>query len=102
MSNKSLETLIDELKKLAIRSHYYCEDSWYSCPLAADGCANDSIDKTKCNCYADEHNKKVEEIYEKIKDNITSLYCKDIEHILRIQRKIEDEKIRAKIACGPP
>lgn len=31
-----------------IGSHYYCEDSWYSCPLAPDGCANEEI--TECNC----------------------------------------------------
>lgn len=30
--------------------HYECEDSWYSCPLSEDGCANDA--NTECNCDA--------------------------------------------------
>lgn len=32
----------------ALTSHYYCEDTWYSCPLAEDGCADDS--QKGCNC----------------------------------------------------
>ena len=28
--------------------HYWCEDTWYSCPESAEGCAND--DETECNC----------------------------------------------------
>ena len=48
-----------ELAKLA---HFYSEDSWYSCPLSEDGCSNDDFPKDKCNCGADEHNKKVDEL----------------------------------------
>lgn len=50
-----------ELATLAKRKHYYCEDRWYSCPKAEDGCANDS-DGEDCNCGADIHNAKVEAI----------------------------------------
>lgn len=55
-----------KLKELAIEKHYYCEDSWYSCPKAEDGCANEWIEKDECNCGADEHNEKVEELFKEI------------------------------------
>ena len=58
--------LLAELKELAIREHYYCEDEWYSCPLADDGCLNDDVDPNECDCGADEHNAKVEDIYKKL------------------------------------
>jgi hypothetical protein len=41
------------------REHYYCADNWYSCPLALDGCADDSQPKDKCNCGADKWNKEM-------------------------------------------
>lgn len=56
---------IEKLKELALRSHYYCEDPWYSCPKAPDGCANDCV--TGCNCGADEHNEKVDKLMEEIR-----------------------------------
>jgi hypothetical protein len=37
------------------RGHYYCEDSWYSCPKADGGCANES-EGEDCNCGADKIN----------------------------------------------
>ena len=37
-----------------IGKHYECEDSWYSCPLSEEGCANDGEDKTRCNCGRDD------------------------------------------------
>ena len=30
--------------------HYYCDDGWYSCPLAPDGCWNDAVESGRCNC----------------------------------------------------
>jgi len=56
------ERLLDSLEKLsvlAMEEHYYCDDSWYSCPLAPDGCSNDNEDKGKCTCGATEHNIEV-------------------------------------------
>ncbi len=44
----------------ARRSHYVCEDCWYSCPKSGS-CCNDEIDRTKCNCGADAHNAKIDE-----------------------------------------
>lgn len=41
------------------RSHYYCQDTWYSCPKDPDGCANDS-EGDECNCGADEINKVID------------------------------------------
>lgn len=54
-----IERLRTALAELAIREHEYCEDSWYSCPLAPDGCCNDNYPADVCNCGADEHNAKV-------------------------------------------
>lgn len=58
--------LIIELASLARKQHYYCEDSWYSCPKATDGCANDSVGD-ECNCGADEHNAKVDALMQQLK-----------------------------------
>ena len=41
------------------RSHYYCEDTWYSCPKHEEGCANES-DGEECNCGADEANTQID------------------------------------------
>lgn len=46
-----MKELIEAIKKLAYRGHYTCEDSWYSCPLSEDGCAND-LAGDECNCWA--------------------------------------------------
>ena len=51
--------LCSELATLAKRDHYYCEDSWYSCPKAEGGCADD-YQGDECNCGADAHNAKVD------------------------------------------
>lgn len=59
LSTKDILSKLDELVSLAIKEHYYCEDSWYSCPLVEDGCADDSQDEGICNCGAIEHNLKV-------------------------------------------
>lgn len=57
-----LKARIVELEKAlreARRSHYSCEDCWYSCPLSEDGCCNES-EGTECNCGASEHNAKID------------------------------------------
>ena len=46
----------EELGKII--GHYYCDDCWYSCPLAEDGCCDDNAG-TDCNCGRDE---KVNEV----------------------------------------
>ena len=43
----------------AKRPHYYCEDSWYSCPKAPDGCADEN-QGDECNCGADAWNAEIE------------------------------------------
>jgi len=37
------------------RGHYYCDDCWYSCPKAVDGCC-DERQGDECNCGADDYN----------------------------------------------
>lgn len=55
-----IRTHVAALVLLATRQHYYCEDSWYSCPKAEGGCLNEAWG-SDCNCGADEHNKRVDE-----------------------------------------
>jgi hypothetical protein len=55
----NIKQICTELASLARREHYYCEDSWYSCPKAEGGCANDA-EGGECNCGADKHNAKVD------------------------------------------
>lgn len=55
----SEKQIVSDLAILATRDHLYCEDSWYSCPLAEGGCSDNRNPKDKCNCGADEHNAKV-------------------------------------------
>ena len=64
----------DEALKLAIealennkRTHYYCEDSWYSCPKHEDGCANDA-QGDECSCGADDANVEIDKAIASIKD----------------------------------
>ena len=54
------QELLMQLASLAKRNHYYCDDTWYSCPLATDGCADDRQSKNECNCGASAHNEKVD------------------------------------------
>ena len=56
--------IIKEIESLK-RQHYYCEDTWYNCPMHPDGCANE-YEPLKCNCGADEHNDRVDKIIEVI------------------------------------
>jgi hypothetical protein len=41
------------------RTHYYCEDTWYSCPKHEEGCANES-EGDECNCGADKANVEID------------------------------------------
>lgn len=41
------------------RSHYYCEDTWYSCPKHEDGCSNEA-EADECNCGADKANEQID------------------------------------------
>jgi len=41
------------------RTHYYCEDSWYSCPQHPEGCADDAAGN-ECNCGANAVNVEID------------------------------------------
>jgi hypothetical protein len=43
------------------RPHYYCEDCWYSCPKAEDGCCDDSRGDD-CTCGADAFNAEIDAV----------------------------------------
>ena len=49
------------------RTHYYCEDSWYSCPKHEDGCANEA-EGNECNCGADKANAEIDYVTAAIKE----------------------------------
>jgi hypothetical protein len=57
----SIEVMKQALEALECsrQSHYYCEDTWYSCPKHDDGCANEA-EGDECNCGADETNKTID------------------------------------------
>jgi len=57
------------LAQLALKNHYYCEDSWYSCPQDQYGTCNDAAG-TDCNCGATKHN---EEVYDRLRKITTIL-----------------------------
>jgi hypothetical protein len=43
------------------RTHYYCEDKWYSCPKHEEGCANDDAG-VECDCGADKANEEIDAV----------------------------------------
>lgn len=49
---KTLKVVLEE-----IMGHYYCEDPWYSCPLAPEGTARDDV--TECDCGLEERVNKL-------------------------------------------
>ena len=56
---------LEALRDLAIRPHFHVEeDFWHSCCAHPD-CGNDWNDG-QCSCGADEHNKKVNTIFDNI------------------------------------
>ena len=64
----------DEALKLALEAlennkqmHYYCENTWYSCPQHEEGCANDSVGD-ECNCGADKANAEIDKVITAIKE----------------------------------
>ena len=70
-----MNTLIKYIKKfsnLAIRPHFHCEeDSFYSCHKHQEYMFHDEEYKNaECNCGADEHNAKINEIYKQILNNL--------------------------------
>ena len=56
-----VKLLEDALAKYGHRVHYSCDDSWYACPKAEGGCA-DERQGTECNCGADKVNAAVDAI----------------------------------------
>jgi hypothetical protein len=60
------EELIPMVEALRV-AHLDSPDCWYSCPKGVDkdgysNCCRDGADKSVCECGADKHNAKVDEI----------------------------------------
>jgi hypothetical protein len=58
MSIEAMKQSLEALKNNR-QAHYYCEDTWYSCPKHEDGCAND-FEGSDCNCGADKANIEID------------------------------------------
>ena len=56
--DEALKMAIDTLQN-AKREHFYCEDTYYSCPKHEDGCADDR-QPDECNCGADKLNAEID------------------------------------------
>lgn len=67
-----IEELINQAEQLAIRDHYYVEeDCWYSCGAHPECCNDQRIGK--CDCGAEEHNKRVKEVFGEIRNIIETI-----------------------------
>ena len=66
MENSSLIVEIITFLEDSRQPHYYCEDGWYNCPKNPEGSWNDAWKNGKCNCGADEYNKKLDELLLKL------------------------------------
>ena len=53
-------------------NHFYCEDTWYSCPKHGDGCANE-LEGDECNCGADEINAEFDKAITAIKEALADI-----------------------------
>ena len=76
------------------RTHYECEDSWYSCPASEGGCARDDYD-TECDCWADEHNALVDAYTDDLERRLgeaEALAANNL-RLIRIQQEEFDEGI---------
>ena len=92
--------------------HYECDDSWYSCPLSTDGCADKRQEGCTCGrdrlvqqidaALADERRRAQEEAA-KICDE-RAKYYKSIKSVGDIHDSIAErlaDEIRAKAQAGP-
>ena len=65
MSREVMQMALDTFNK-SKRSHYYCEDRFYSCPKHEEGCA-DALESDECNCGADTVNKSIDAAIEALR-----------------------------------
>lgn len=57
---------ISEIREKAKIEHISCEDSWYSCPKSEGGSSNENYEEEECNCGADSHNKKIDQMFDEL------------------------------------
>lgn len=65
MGIKTALAEIDNLRNLAYREHYECEDEFYSCAKVEGSYSPYRTEQLEqvCTCGADDHNNKVNEVY---------------------------------------
>jgi len=62
----TLRDNIIKLKNQAIRQHYSCADSWYSCRKDKDSPSYTEDGSSSCTCGADDHNEKIKGLFNDI------------------------------------
>ena len=72
LTPQNLDNVYGNITSQLKQSHHYCEDNWYSCPLHPNGCAN-ADEPYECNCGADKHNAKIDEIITELSNNCFNL-----------------------------
>jgi hypothetical protein len=91
MKTDKIKIITNLLETLRL-THHYCDDSFYSCPKAVDGCPDES-QGTGCNCGADRHNESLE----KVILCVNSLEVKENQTMLDgILKSLDDEYIGGK------
>ena len=66
MTQEALKLALDALENNK-QTHYYCDNTWYSCPKHEDGCANE-FESDECNCGADKINAEFDKAIAAIKE----------------------------------
>lgn len=66
MTDKEVMQMALDTFNKSKRSHYYCEDRFYSCPKHEEGCA-DALESDECNCGADTVNKSIDAAIEALR-----------------------------------
>ena len=98
--NKQTEALNLALEALENnrKTHYYCEDTWYSCPKHEEGCANES-EGDECNCGADEANAEIDKAISAIKEALAQPEQKTLAWKL-VPIKPTEEMLKAMDECS--
>ena len=86
------------------RTHYYCEDSWYSCPKHEDGCANEA-EGNECNCGADKANAEIDYVTAAIKEALAQPEQEPVAWMYDLKQRgsfegVSTEYSRVKLSIG--
>lgn len=69
---KDIINKLEGIRSAFTKSHYECEDSWYSCPKSEIGCSNDSLGD-ECSCGSDSDNALLNTLIDDVINDINGL-----------------------------